>query len=1116
MSLQFIFGNPGSGKSHYLYQTVIRESMEHPEKNYLVLVPDQFTMQTQKDLVEMHPNHGIMNIDVLSFGRLAHRIFDEVGGNPRTVLDDEGKSLILRKIAGNYEKDLKVLGSNIKKLGYINEVKSIISEFTQYDIGPEELDRMLDEAKDDPSLFWKLQDIRKLYEGFQEYLSEKYITREELLDVLCSVLGESGILRGSVVALDGFTGFTPVQNKLLRELLGVCSKVMITVTMDEREDPYVLKHKYQLFAMSKQMVTQLMKIAREQQVEVEDPVCLYDRPVYRFRNQEALAFLERHLFRYGRVVYEKEQDAISISVSKNPKEEVNRAVGEIRKLVRTKGYRYREIAVITTDMERYADYIEKACGDYDIPVFLDHKRSVLLNAFVEYIRSLLAMADESFSYESVFRFLRTDLTGFTEEEIDRTENYVVALGIRGYKKWQEPWIRRAKGMKEEELHYVNSVRVRFVEKIDPLVQILKRRKKTVADITRALYEFLVKEELQQQLKGLEAQFADAGELVLEREYAQIYRIVIDLFDKFVELLGEEPVSLREYCDLLDAGLAEAKVGVIPPSMDQVVVGDLERTRLKDVKALFFLGVNDTLLPGQQGQSGLLSERDRERFAKAEIELTPGPKEKMYMQKFYLYLMLTKPTERLFLSYSKTTADGKSMRPAYLITDLLKLYERLEVEDDEALGLAGRELTPQTAILHLIAGLKERQAEPDDAWKELYSWYMAHPEWSGKIAELVEASFYRRPKDALSEAVAKKLYGELADTSVTRLERFSACAFAHFLTYGLRLQERQVYEFQALDMGNLFHGAMERFSGKMQEADRTFVTASEEEKEQWITESVQESIADYGNSVLYSSARNEYMITRLVRMMKRTVWALTKQLERGDFIPSGFEVTFANERRLGGKIDRIDLYEDDDHVYVKVIDYKTGAKAFDLGELYYGLQLQLVLYLNAAMEIEQKKHPDKTIVPAGIFYYQMRDPLVEPVEDEKERERQILKALRLDGVANADQEVLEHLEHGLAGASDILPVSRNKNGSLAKTSKALNAEQFQIVTDYAEHKKQEIRREILAGEVQARPYQLGERTGCDYCPYRKICKFDGKVPGNAYRKLGKYKWEELFVKMKEEV
>lgn len=1093
MPLKFVFGPSGSGKSSYLYQHVIQESMKYPERNYIVLVPEQFTMQTQKDLVMMHERKGIMNIDVLSFARLAYRVFEETGGGGLPVLDDEGKNLILRKIAGDYESELKMLGGHMKKQGYISEVKSVISEFTQYDIGEDEIERVMESAGESSRLYYKLADIRLLYRGFTDYLREKYITKEELLDVLSREVEKSERLKNSTVVLDGFTGFTPVQDRLLGELMRHCREVIVTVTMDRRENPYVYEHPYQLFALSKQMVTSLLQIAKQNKIPVEEPVELYDHVPWRFKEQEALAFLEKHLFRYGAGAYEKEQEQVKLHLAKNPREEAYAVAEQVRRMMREDGYRLRDIGVIVSDMDVYADHLKQAFIKYDIPFFMDHKRSILLNSFVEYIRSVLHMAEQSFSYESVFRFLRTNLAGFTYEEIDELENYVIGLGIKGYKHWQEKWTRKLKGMAQENLDKMNHYRRQLVEKVDGLIYVLRQRRKTVADITRAIYEFMVQENLQVRLAEQEELFKAKGELALAREYAQIYRIVIELFDKFVELLGDEEVSLSEYCKLLDAGLEEARVGVIPPEVDQVVIGDMQRTRLKDIKALLFAGANDVYLPGALLRTGLLSELDREKFAREKLTLSAGGKEKAYVQKFYLYLNLTKPSEKLDIYYSKVSADGKSVRPSYLIQELQKLFPKLKVRDEERY-LKEQELTENIGFDRMIREFVQKRHETDGAWCELYNWYKKNPKWQEKVERFLEAGYYRKPLDALTEEAAKRLYGEEFETSITRMERFAVCAFSHFLTYGLGLREREEYDFQAADLGNVCHRALERFSYKVERETGDWLKLTEEQRNQYVEESVEEAIADYGNSILYSSSRNAYLIVRMKRMLEKTVWALTKQLAAGDFKPSAYEMRFAN-----GKIDRVDTYEDGDCIYVKVIDYKTGSKSFDVTALYHGLQLQLMVYMDAALQLEQKKHPQKEILPAGVFYYRIQDPLIDRPKEGEEQES-ILKELKPDGMISLEKEVLEHLDHCMVGESSVIPVKYNKNGSLSKSSKAASAQDFYLMMKYAVNKVEEIRQKILSGDVKVNPYRRGTETSCDYCSYRQICGFDTKMEGYRYREI----------------
>ena len=780
MSLQFIMGPSGSGKSHYLYQWVTLEASVHPEKKYIVLVPEQFTMQAQRDLVMASPNKGILNIEVLSFSRLAHRVLEETGENRRMILNDVGKNFVIRKVAGDHEEKLTVLGRNLRKMGYVNEVKAVISEFTQYDIAPDDLDEMVENAKEYPNLYYKLKDIQVLYKEFQEFLRGKYITGDEVLDVLSMVAGKSKLLKDSVIVLDGFTGFTPIQNKLLREILTVCEKMMITITMDKRENPYVYQHPYQLFALSKQMVTGLVKIAREIKIELEEPVYLYEKPIYRFRENKALAFLESYLFRYSRERYDAEQSALQIWCARNPKEEIDFVAQKIRYLVRTQGYRYRDIAVLAGDVNAYSNHIEQAFSKYDLPIFMDHKRSILLNSCVEYIRSLLNMAEQNFTYESVFRYLRTGFSNISQRNVDILENYVLALGIRGYKKWQEKWVRRTIGMEESALAEVNRIREEFVASTEEVMAVLKSRNKTVYDVTKALHSFFIKGELQQRVREYQTKFEIEGELSLEKEYAQVYRIVIELLDQFVELMGDERISIKEYAELLDAGLEEAKVGIIPPSTDQIVVGDLERSRMKDVKVIFLIGVNDIYIPGVSEKSGLLSEYDRKRLADQGAVLAPNVKEQTYIQKFYLYLILTKPSSQVFLTYSKSSGDGKAIRPAYLISDLLKMFTKLRVHEVSQ-SIRDKELTVEGGVDAIVGGLQRKQEGFESAWKELYTWYKKHPQWCEKIEQLVEAAFYCNEERRLTKETAKGLYGELLKGSVTRLEKFSACAYAHFLS-----------------------------------------------------------------------------------------------------------------------------------------------------------------------------------------------------------------------------------------------------------------------------------------------------------------------------------------------
>jgi ATP-dependent helicase/nuclease subunit B len=1100
MSLQFIIGNSGAGKSYYSYQTIIEESIRNPQTTYYVIVPEQFTMQTQKTLVELHPGGGILNIDILSFERLAYRVFEEVGGDNRKLLEETGKSMVLKRIVQSEEKNLVYLKTQMKKPGYLNEMKSLISEFMQYDIREEELEEMIADASDKKLLELKLKDARTLYRAFRSYLEGNYMTGEEVLDVLLKALPLSEKMKGSVLLLDGFTGFTPIQNKVVRELLILCSKVYVTVTMDVREDPFALGKPHQLFYMSRKMVHTLLELTKE----IEDPVRIAPGPKGRFQNAPALQFLEQHLFRYRRASYDKEQEEIQIFCASSPRRELEETARRMTRYVREKGYRYGEMAVITGNLEAYGSVARQVFAQAGIPCFLDEKHSVLMNPFVEYLRSAVEMVVSGFTYETVFRYLRCGMSSLTREEVDRLENYVLALGICGYKKWAEKWVRVYPGMEAESVLELNALREKFLAEAEPLNQVLSGGRKKISDYVYGLYEFVVRGQIQEKLHEKECAFAAAGNKAMEKEYAQIYGIVINLFDKMMEILGEQEATSKEFQQLLETGLSEAKVALIPPSMDEVLVGDMERTRLKAVKALFFVGVNEGNIPKSTDSGGILTEMDRDFLSEYGVELAPGPKELMNMQRFYLYQNLTKPSEILCLSYSQSNAKGEALSPAYLIGTLHNLFPKLKTElaGDPAEPLKMLE-TPGTALDYFIEGLlgTERQ-EMDPVFQELYSWYLESPEYEALIRRLVDASFTRKPKDVISEAVAKVLYGEVSPHSATRLERYASCAFAHFLRYGLKLSERAEYEFRAMDMGNIMHQVLEDFAVEVRKQGLNWKELKEEERDALVDACLDKVALDYGNTILASSARNRYMIERTRRILRRTVWALQEQLKQGEFEPEGFEVSFG-----GGRIDRLDILEEDDKVYVKVIDYKTGNMSFDLVALYHGLQLQLMIYLDAALTVEQRKYPDKQVEPAGIFYYNVKDPMIQAKmeADVEEVGDKILKELKMNGLVQADPEVAQKLDATFSS----LPVALNKDGSFRKTSSVATREQFALLGEYVRDKIAKIRESILAGDAEVSPYELDKKDACTYCPYGSVCGYDRKIPGFEHRRLKKVKESEIW-------
>ncbi len=1135
MSLQFCIGGSGSGKSERLYADVIRESLKETDTRFFIIVPDQFTMQTQKELVRRHPSGGIMNIDVLSFGRLTHRILEETGGGRQPVLDDTGKSLILRRIASDYEGRLTALGSHLKRVGYIHEVKSAISEFMQYGIGTDELKELTEYARPRGSLYYKLKDLGLLYEGFQEAIRGRFVTTEGRFGLLAEAIGRSEMIRDSIVVLDGFTGFTPIQNQVIRALLERAREVRVALIMDGAARLDEGGGEEELFSFSKKMMRSLIRLAQEAGAERKPDIVLADKPVPRFRENPGMAHLEQELFRCPSHAYCGRQESVYLTEASTPAEEVRQVCLEIRRLIRKEGYQYRDIAVIAGDLSAYADHIEELFARFSIPCYLDMAKGIRLNPFVEYLRSAWRILLQNFSYESVFHFLRSGLCDITQEETDRLENYVLRHNIRGKKAWSELFVRRSGRAREEqetqELEALNDTRRRLTEMLRPLSE----GEKTAGAYVERLYRFTIENKCYEKLKRLEARFRAQGDLVRAEEYRQVYRLVMELFEQIYDLLGEEEMSLQEFSEILDAGFDEIQVGTIPQNVDRIVAGDMERTRLQEIRVLFFIGVNDGNIPRSGAKGGIISDIDREFLADGKWEMAPTPRQQMYIQRLYLYMNMTKPSERLYLSYARVAGDGKTLRPAYLIGAVKKLFPDLTVKAAQR-----EDLKEQIEILEdgfdVLARQLREYAKGNPVshpfFFTLYRSYAENDRYADRLRELVEAAFFRYRDVPLGKEIAHALYGNVLYGSVSRLEQYAACAYSYFLQYGLSLKERELFGFEAVDMGTLFHGVLERFSHLLEENGSDWFTFSPQLGEWLLEEAVEEQAAVYHDSILFDNARYLYAVTRMKRILRRAVFTLQSQLAKGRFSPAHFELSFetltdleavnislsGRERmRLQGRIDRIDTCKEGDTVYVKVIDYKSGDRTLDIAAVYYGLELQLVVYMNAAMELMREKEPQKTIVPAAMLYYHVADPLVRADEEMSEEtlNAKLRESLRMSGIVNEREEVIRRLDGDFNGKSEIIPVERKKDGSYSAASATLGEEQLRTVSDYVNRKIHSLGRRILNGEITKAPYAYASGTGCDYCAYRSVCGFQERLAGYEKRRLPKLGREEALARMRQE-
>ena len=1077
-------------------------------------------METQRDIVSRHPNNGTMNIDIVSFTRLAYRVFGELGINELSVLDDTGKMLILRKVIEDNRDKLTIFKNKVKMFGFAEEIKSTISELYQYGIDVEDIDEMQKKISGHNMMKSKLADIRVIYDSFTQYVKNisskevKYITKEEVLDELCEVINDSNILKDSTVVLDGFTGFTPIQYKLIGHILQMAKKVIITVTMSGEEAEKITAAGFmnikeqELFNMSKTTVNQLMRLAAENDIKVDKPVIFKDKVVYRLKDNESLSFIENNIFRTGKSKIHACHDNIQIFCAENPIEESYHIANMIANMVRESNgsLRYRDIAIITGDMELYRRPLEDSLTLNNIPYFIDNKKSLLNNNFVECIRALLEMLDENFTYETVFRYLKRGMSSLSSEEIDIFENYVLGCGICGLKQYNNPFRKRYKNLSEEEFIRCEEIRCKFIEPIIVLEEAVNGE--NVENITKAVYRFIKDNKLYDKLNKYIEEFDD--EDTNKQEYAQVYRLVMELFDKLVSLIGKETITLKEYRKILDDGLEEIKVGTIPVLIDQMVVGDIERTRLNNIKVLVVAGVNDGTIPKYSGKSGLLSQSDRNVLKNISVEMSPTSRENGFIQKFYLYLNLTKPKEKLIMTYSAAGLTGSAKRPSYLIDSVTKLFDDLKpvgFEEKGSINISSV-VTKEAAFKLISKGLRDYDSENmGELWKELFSYYTKKEEFSERRRRALEGAFFNNRAGKLDKAVAKVVYGDNIEGSVTRLEKYAECAYAYFLMYGLNLVERQIMEIKPADVGNLYHKAVEVFSNKIKEQGMDFKNIDDETRKKLVDLSVNEAIIYYGYEQITESARNQYILEKVRKVTDKSAWAICEHIKRGKFNPEIFELSLNK-----GRIDRVDRLELGDNVYIKIIDYKSGSTKFDSEKLVNGLQLQLIYYMDAVLDLEKRNNKGKNIQPGGVFYFNIKDPVIDYEEsllDDDVYERKLLGEYQMSGVFNSGSDVVWSLDSRIGDdkrSSSAVFKGRfadiDKEDVVKTDAMGLSTDNFLGLMKYVDSKICDMVEDIKEGKIAANPYKKSQYTSCDYCKYGSVCNFSRQDFNDAYRKLKK--------------
>ncbi len=1155
MSLQFIIGRAGTGKTTLIMDKLEERMNSTTEKQSCIfLVPDQMTLQMETVFLEREGVTGLLDTQIFSFSRLAWRVLQESGGLARTFLTDSGLEMVIRKIMLEKQEELHLFGRSASKKGFIKELEQIFKEMKQYCVEQEQLQHFDGQIKADLSN--KMADIAVLYDAYEQVLAGKYLENEDYLKLLAEAISENSFLAQSEIFIDGFYEFSPQEYLVLGELLASCKNVTIALTLDEDYGVDSLEA-YDLFQLTGTTYAKLKEMAQNRGCDVMPDIIMNNNR--RFQNDD-LAYLQENWTKLSVAKFDGEAVGIHIDEANNRRAEMEGVARRVRELA-SKGYRYRDMAILLRNADSYETILKASLDANDIPYFIDKKRTMANHPMIEFLRSSLDVLRTNWQYEAVFQAVRTEFlfpldisSSAYRGKVDIFENYILENGIYNKRRWMEkrPWTyRKIRGLdlnhgvqtddeKAKEI-IINEVREQIKA---PLMNLEKRLKDANTGIEQAgaLFEFMLDAQVDTRLDMWRKRAEEMNELELAKEHEQAWKSVVALLDEFVEVMGDERLSFDVFFDIINTGLDALDFALLPPSLDQLIVADMDSSRLLNRKAVFIVGMNDGVLPMKKTESGILSDEDRDYLNQSGIAVRPSGKSMLSSEDFLAYRLFTLPSEYLFISFPNADENGRELSESNYIRRIEAVFPTIQrglylsdpslLSDSEQVAYIS---TPKSAISLLTTQMQyKKKGYPMSAiWWDVYAFFQSEEALRDFSLRILESLFYQNKAKRISEEAATSLFGENIHASVSRMERFYSCHFQHFAQHGLKLEERAHFKLQSVDIGEIFHGAMEWISAELRKNKLDWGQLTTEQCVELATLAMKYLAPKLQHEILLSTKRLEYIQYKLLNIIMRATRVLNEQAKISRFRPVGLEVDFGvkgeipplklplnsgRELILQGRIDRIDEAEQDERTFLRIIDYKSSSHDLPMTEVYYGLALQMLTYLDIVVE-NSAKLIGKVAEPAGVLYFHMHNPLVNAEQEltEAEIEKELLKSFRMKGLVLDDALAVSLMDTELEAGktSAVIPTGLKKDGKFNAHSATATRAEFDTMREYVRSQYAKAGNKIIEGEVSINPYKLKERTPCQLCAFRSVCQFDASLDSNQYRKLENRSRIEILKKMREE-
>lgn len=1114
MSLRFIYGKSGTGKTSLCFNQI--KNLIKENKKVYIITPEQFSFSAEKHLMKVLDNKAVMCAEVITFKRIAHRIINSEGNEAKENITNCGKAMLLSYIIEKQKNNLKFLGKTDKNLDLSLRM---ITELKKNNIDNKVLTKSKEEIED-KYIKLKLDDISILYEEFNNAINGKYLDDDDLLSIVKEKICQSNIFKETYIFIDEFAGFTKQEYSIIEELLKEANEVNITMCTDSLESMY--NSDTDIFGPNKKTVQKLKEIALKNNVRIAEPIKL--EKTYRFKSKE-LEYLSNNLYEINPSRYLEENNDVRLFLANNNYTEIEYVANNIIELVRDNGYRYKDISVITKNTDDYSSLIKSIFRKYNIPVFIDEKKDLNQNILVKYLISLLEVYAKSFSMEAVINYVKTGFIDLEDEEIYEFENYCKKLGINGIRKFTNKFEINVDG--NSNIEELNCIKDKI---INPLLKLKENlnKDKTIKSITLEIYTFLEKNNIRQVLQDKITVFEKMGNVELANIYNTSWDLLIDILDELVLVLGDEKISFENYINLLKVGINNSSLGKIPATLDEVIVGDVDRSRSEDKKAVFIIGLNDGKFPSNSKNEGFINDEERIYLKEKGLELAKTTKEQVYDENFNIYKAFSVAEEKLYLSYSASDNDGKGLRKSILLNKIKKIFPKLKEESDiieQKTYISSKNITFDLLLLNLRKYLDGEKI--DNIWFRIYDIYAKDEFYKEKLVVALNGFNYTNIPNNLNQDNIQKLYGDNFETSISKLESYRRCPFSYYLKYGLKLSENTELKLQNMDTGTFMHEVIDEFFSVINKEGFNLKQISEEEIERIVKEIVENKLSLSKNYVFNAIPKYIVLSRRLKKVITNAIKYIINTLKYSDFKVLGTEIEFGKGKsyepievnldggkkvQIIGKIDRVDIAENKDGKYIRIIDYKSSVKNVDLNEVVAGIQIQLLTYLDAVSKKEEA-------IPAGTLYFSLIEPVIKAKNKhltDEQLEQEIRNNFKMNGLILGDVNVVKMMDNNLVkGNSSIVPAYIDKDGNLSKNKPSiLEKDDFKKLQIKIEKIIKEISQNILTGQIQQKPIYLykNKKTACDYCNFKAICGFNSKMCGNNYNYIPNASKTEILEKL----